>query len=84
MTENIYTSDREDEYLVNMQHTVIPSWYQREGYIKAMANLIEEELKNFESPEKASHIGIPVIVVSHRYHSSAYMCLRPTCLGLVV
>ncbi|KAJ7957116.1 Ferrochelatase [Quillaja saponaria] len=23
---------REDEYLVNMQHTVIPSWYQREGY----------------------------------------------------
>ena len=24
---------REDEYLVNMQHTVIPSWYQREGYI---------------------------------------------------
>ncbi|KAH7566108.1 hypothetical protein JRO89_XS08G0087700 [Xanthoceras sorbifolium] len=43
---------REDEYLVNMQHTVIPSWYQREGYIKAMANLIEEELTNFDCPEK--------------------------------
>ncbi|GFZ18726.1 ferrochelatase 2 [Actinidia rufa] len=45
---------REDEYLVNMQHTVIPSWYQREGYIKAMANLIEKELGNFDYPEKAS------------------------------
>ena len=30
---------REDEYLVNMQQTVIPSWYQREGYIQALANL---------------------------------------------
>ncbi|XP_024926787.1 ferrochelatase-2, chloroplastic isoform X2 [Ziziphus jujuba] len=47
---------REDEYLVNMQHTVIPSWYQREGYIKAMANLIEMELKIFDSPDK-SRVG---------------------------
>lgn len=43
---------REDEYLVNMQHTVIPSWYQREGYIKAMADLIEKELKRFDLPEQ--------------------------------
>ncbi|KAM1160718.1 hypothetical protein ACFX19_034291 [Malus domestica] len=43
---------REDEYLVNMQHTVIPSWYQREGYITAMANLIEKELQRFDSPEE--------------------------------
>ena len=43
---------REDEYLVNMQHTVIPSWYQREGYINAMANLIEKELRNFDYPDK--------------------------------
>ena len=46
---------REDEYLVNMQHTVIPSWYQREGYIKAMANLIEKELKSFDSPDEVQH-----------------------------
>jgi len=46
---------REDEYLVNMQHTVIPSWYQREGYIKAMANLIEKELKSFDCPEEVQH-----------------------------
>lgn len=43
---------REDEYLINMQHTVIPSWYQREGYIKAMADLIEKELRNFDFREK--------------------------------
>lgn len=46
------TNFREDEYLVNMQHTVIPSWYQREGYIKAMADLMEKELKSFEHPEE--------------------------------
>jgi protoporphyrin/coproporphyrin ferrochelatase len=37
---------------VNMQHTVIPSWYQREGYIKAMATLIENELTKFPEPGK--------------------------------
>ncbi|XP_057971247.1 ferrochelatase-2, chloroplastic isoform X2 [Malania oleifera] len=47
---------REDEYLVNMQHTVIPSWYQREGYIKAMADLIQKELENFDCP-KESRVG---------------------------
>lgn len=35
-----------------MQHTVIPSWYQREGYIKAMATLIEKELRTFSEPQK--------------------------------
>jgi ferrochelatase len=35
-----------------MQHTVIPSWYQREGYIKSMTNLIEKELEKFDRPEQ--------------------------------
>lgn len=35
-----------------MQHTVIPSWYQREGYVKAMATLIENELSKFTSPQQ--------------------------------
>lgn len=26
---------------------IIQSWYQRQGYIKSMANLIEEELQKF-------------------------------------
>lgn len=54
---------REDEYLVNMQHTVIPSWYQREGYITAMANLIEKELRKFDRPEKV--IGILMDSIFH-------------------
>ncbi|OMO55357.1 Ferrochelatase [Corchorus capsularis] len=49
---------REDEYLVNMQHTVIPSWYQREGYIKSMANLIQKELQKFDNPEKVASFPI--------------------------
>jgi protoheme ferro-lyase len=41
---------REDDYLVKMEHTVIPSWYQRSGYVKAMATLIEQELQKFPVP----------------------------------
>lgn len=44
--------DREDEYLVNMQHTVIPSWYNRNGYVQSMATLIEKEIAKFEKPEE--------------------------------
>lgn len=35
-----------------MQHTVIPSWYQRDGYIKAMGDLIQKELEKFDQPEE--------------------------------
>lgn len=54
-------SFREDEYLVNMQHTVLPSWYQREGYIKAMSNLIEKELKSFDCPKEVVYF-LPYVV----------------------
>ncbi|CAI7826347.1 unnamed protein product [Closterium sp. NIES-54] len=47
---------REDEYLVTMQHTVIPSWYQRRGYVEAMATLIHKELLAFSRPE-ISRVG---------------------------
>lgn len=59
-------SSREDEYLMNMQHTVIPSWYQRGGYIKAMADLIEKELQKFDCPEE-------VIFVLHMY---SLICIK--------
>ena len=35
---------RSDSYLSGMKHTVIPSWYQRKGYVTAMAGLIQHEL----------------------------------------
>jgi len=34
-----------------MTHTVIPQWYDRPGYIKAMANLITKELDTFTKDE---------------------------------
>jgi hypothetical protein len=46
-----------------LQHTVIPSWYQRPGYVRAMADLIEAELDQFPAPEDAriffSAHGVP-------------------------
>lgn len=77
---------REDEYLVNMQHTVIPSWYQREGYIKAMTNLIEKELKKFNSPEKVmiffSAHGVPVAYVEEA--GDPYKAEMEECVDLIM
>jgi len=36
-----------------MVHTVVPSWYDRPGYIKAMADLIQNELDSFTDEEIA-------------------------------
>ncbi|KAL4514353.1 hypothetical protein Ndes2526B_g03979 [Nannochloris sp. 'desiccata'] len=41
---------REDPSLQNVRHVVIPSWYQRPGYVCSMADLIEAELKKFPDP----------------------------------
>mmetsp|Transcript_9289 Transcript_9289/g.18455 ORF Transcript_9289/g.18455 Transcript_9289/m.18455 type:complete len:517 (+) Transcript_9289:35-1585(+) len=41
---------KEDTYLsTNVKHVVIPSWYQRPGYVAAMADLIEGELNKEET-----------------------------------
>ncbi|OWM69453.1 hypothetical protein CDL15_Pgr013914 [Punica granatum] len=77
---------REDEYLVNMQHTIIPSWYQREGYIKAMANLIEQELKTFDNPEKVviffSAHGVPLAYVEEA--GDPYKAEMEECVDLIM
>lgn len=77
---------REDEYLVNMQHTVIPSWYQREGYIKAMADLIEKELGNFDSPDKVmiffSAHGVPLAYVEEA--GDPYKAEMEECVDLIM
>ncbi|XP_020531382.1 ferrochelatase-2, chloroplastic isoform X2 [Amborella trichopoda] len=77
---------REDEYLVNMQHTVIPSWYQREGYIKAMANLIDKELQNFEIPKEVmiffSAHGVPLAYVEEA--GDPYKAEMEECVDLIM
>ncbi|XP_009628586.1 ferrochelatase-2, chloroplastic isoform X2 [Nicotiana tomentosiformis] len=77
---------REDEYLVNMQHTVIPSWYQREGYIKAMADLMEKELKSFERPGEVmiffSAHGVPLAYVEEA--GDPYKAEMEECVDLIM
>jgi ferrochelatase len=48
---------REDEYLSRMKHTVIPSWYQRRGYVVAMADLIQTELTAAFPPAVPVELG---------------------------
>lgn len=43
-------SCRNDPYLSGVPVSVINSWYQREGYIKSMADLISKELESFSEP----------------------------------
>ena len=44
LLEDIFKSDKD---LAGLEHTVIPSWYARRGYVTAMADLIETELVKF-------------------------------------
>lgn len=56
MKSECESSDREDAYLSEMPVSIIKSWYQREGYVKSMADLIEKELKSFLKPEEVGLI----------------------------
>jgi len=58
---------KEDPSLERIRYTVIPSWYARPGYVKAMADLITQELDQLPDPSKG-HIffsahGVPVSYV---------------------
>lgn len=48
---------RSDPYLSGMKHTVIPSWYQRRGYVTAMAGLIQQELASAFPGGAAGHLA---------------------------
>ena len=57
----------EDPEFKAIPYTVIPSWYQRSGYLEAMADLIRQELDQSEHPEQV-HIffsahGVPLSYV---------------------
>jgi len=63
---------REDDVLkrLNMQHTVIPSWYSRPGYVRSMAKMIKKTLESeafVDAPEKPvvffSAHGVPTSYV---------------------
>ncbi|GLT57623.1 hypothetical protein SLA2020_305830 [Shorea laevis] len=58
---------REDAYLSRLPVAIIQSWYQREGYVRSMADLIAKELERFPKPEEVmvffSAHGVPVSYV---------------------
>jgi ferrochelatase len=77
----------EDQDLANVRHTVIPSWYQRPGYIKAMALLIAQTLKDKFEEEKEPIIffsahGVPVSYVEDA--GDPYKVEMEECVKLIV
>lgn len=74
---------RDDIELADLQHTVIPSWYQRKGYVSAMADLIVQELLKFEAPSEVevffSAHGVPKSYVEEAgdpYKEEMEECVR--------
>ncbi len=57
----------EDAGFAQIRYTVIPSWYQRPGYLRAMAELIAAEIDKCDNPAQAhvffSAHGVPVSYV---------------------
>ncbi|MEO1095739.1 MAG: ferrochelatase [Cyanobacteria bacterium J06638_28] len=58
---------KEDPSLDRIRYTVIPSWYARPGYVKALAELIATELDHLPNPEEGhvffSAHGVPISYV---------------------
>ncbi|XP_058189132.1 ferrochelatase-1, chloroplastic [Rhododendron vialii] len=81
--QNIF---REDAYLSRLPVSIIQSWYQREGYIKSMAGLIEKELGSFSRPEEVmiffSAHGVPVSYVEDA--GDPYRDQMEECIHLIM
>lgn len=77
---------KEDAALARLQHTVIPSWYQRPGYVCAMTDLIEGELRKFNSPEQVevffSAHGVPTSYVTQA--GDPYKEEMEECVALIM
>lgn len=51
---------QEDPALAQLDHTVIPSWYDQPGYVQAMADSIAQELDQFPHPDQ-----VPIFFSAH-------------------
>eukprot|EP00195_Chlamydomonas_chlamydogama_P010576 CAMPEP_0202902352 /NCGR_PEP_ID=MMETSP1392-20130828/16804_1 /ASSEMBLY_ACC=CAM_ASM_000868 /TAXON_ID=225041 /ORGANISM="Chlamydomonas chlamydogama, Strain SAG 11-48b" /LENGTH=441 /DNA_ID=CAMNT_0049589101 /DNA_START=343 /DNA_END=1668 /DNA_ORIENTATION=+ len=51
---------KEDSKLQKLKHTVIPSWYQRKGYVNAMVDLMVAELQKFPNKQ-----GVEIFFSAH-------------------
>ncbi|KAM7510861.1 hypothetical protein LguiB_009736 [Lonicera macranthoides] len=77
---------REDAFLSRMPVSIIQSWYQREGYVKSMADLIEKELQSFSNSEEVmiffSAHGVPVSYVENA--GDPYRDQMEECIYLIM
>ncbi|CAK8568421.1 unnamed protein product [Lathyrus sativus] len=77
---------RQDSYLSRLPVSIINSWYQRKGYLKSMADLIEKELENFSEPKEAmiffSAHGVPVSYVENA--GDPYRDQMEECIFLIM
>ena len=48
-------SFKNDPQLQQLPHTVIASWYQRRGYVTAMADLIQQSLAQFQNKVRPAY-----------------------------
>jgi ferrochelatase len=78
---------KQDEALAKLKHTVIPSWYQRKGYVAAMADLIVKELENFGSRKSEVEVffsahGVPKSYVEEAGRVSCWQSLSEAVSAL--
>jgi protoporphyrin/coproporphyrin ferrochelatase len=76
----------EDPDLHQIDYTVIPSWYDRPGYLRAMADLIAHELDQFPNPDRVqvffSAHGVPVSYVEEA--GDPYQKEIENCVALIM
>lgn len=83
---------KSDPLLKSLRHTVIPSWYQRKGYLRAMADLIQQEIGRAfdhlpaEDRDRAniffSAHGVPLTYVTEA--GDPYKEEMEECVGLIM
>uniref|UniRef100_A0A803NFK4 Ferrochelatase n=1 Tax=Cannabis sativa TaxID=3483 RepID=A0A803NFK4_CANSA len=77
---------RKDAHLSKLPVAVIKSWYQREGYVKSMADLITKELETFSEPSEVmiffSAHGVPVSYVENS--GDPYKDQMEECIFLIM
>ncbi|EPS60204.1 ferrochelatase, partial [Genlisea aurea] len=78
---------RNDPHLSPLPVAIIQSWYQRQGYVKSMSDLIEKELQNFPDPKEEAMIffsahGVPVSYVENA--GDPYRDQMEDCIFLIM
>jgi protoporphyrin/coproporphyrin ferrochelatase len=77
---------KEDPELQKINYTVIPSWYDRPGYVESMADLVRQELDHCTNPHEAtvffSAHGVPVSYVKEA--GDPYQTEIENCTALIM